>query len=754
MNSRRSVVPWWLLGLLAVFLLFSGKARAQALSPRGGPLPAEIHADQLERFENQHRVVARGNVEILYKGIRVRADTVEVDTETGAGKAVGHVLIEDGDNRITGDHADFNINSQLGVLYHASGYLGGTYHVSGAKIERLGPDRFRLYSGTMTSCQVNCPSESPPWHFAASRALIDVGQYAYLTGPSFWIKDVPVLYSPYLVWPIKNKRATGFLIPTPGVGSKDGIIYKHAFFWAINPSQDATFNWDYYSKRGLGTGLEYRIVPDRDGYGQIDAYHISDRLTGKTFWKLNTDQHQFFKSGLKEQLHLDMLTNGIVNQDFAHNLYDRSRQTAESFFSLSQSWGPRNLELKVSRIKSVDPNVVDIFGRYPQIVFNNSPEQIGSSPLYFEARASWDTLYRDLQGDKHKVGRLDLHPRVSVPLTRVPWLTVTPSLGIEDTWYSSGQNTSGSLNRKSVDFVTNLVGPKFSRIYSWGGDRVDRLKHLIEPSVTYTYIPAVDSEVRRKIVSLDAIDAVAPTNEVTYGITNRLLARVRQEPATTPVAGTKEAGKGQAAAPAAGGGRAEATESTEAAESFQTVEIARLTISQTYSFINSGKTLSADQQRLRSLSDITADGVFHPVGGGEIGLTAYYSPYDRKLDRWQIRSMLDIAPKWNVSLEKQWNRSGFEGQGPQEYWSAAVQGTFLDRWNLLYSNRYDGVARHSLEAIYQVEYLADCWSLAVRFDSTNNTNGGKQQKILFLFSLKDVLATGEAAPIGFSLGSG
>ena len=116
--------------------------------------------------------------------------------------------------------------------------------------------------------------------------------------------------------------------------------------------------------------------------------------------------------------------------------------------------------------------------------------------------------------------------------------------------------------------------------------------------------------------------------------------------------------------------------------------------------------------------------------------------------------MLDIAPKWDVSLEKQWNRGGFQGQSRQEYWSAQLRGTFLDRWNLLYSNRYDGVARHSLEAIYQVEYVADCWSLAVRYDSTNNTNGGKQQKLLFLFSLKDVIATGEAAPIGISLGGG
>ena len=741
MKSRRSVVPWLFLCLFATLFLIDD-VKAQETSLRKPPPPATIHADELERFEDQHRVVARGHVEILYKETRALADYMEIDTESGDGVAEGHVVIEDTDNRIEAEKANFNMNSQLGVLYKASGYIGSRYYVTGEEIERLGPNRFRLRSGTLTSCEVNCPGTSPPWHFESSNALIDVGGSAYLTAPSFWIKDIPVLASPYLVWPIKTERATGFLFPIPGVGSKDGIIYKHGFFWAIDPSSDATFLWDYFSKRGLGKGLEYRIVPNREGSARLDAYHISDRLTDETFWKFNVDQHQNFTSGLKEQFKLDLSSSGVVNQDFLGNLFDRSRRTAESFFSLRQNWGTRSLEVRGDRLKAVDPDRIDLFGRYPQIVFNNSPERLGNTPFYFSARSSWDSIYRNLQGDRHNLGRFDLHPRLSVPLTQVPWLAITPSMGIEDTYYTEGQNGSGELNRKSVDFSTELVGPKFSRVFPWAGDRVDLLKHVIEPSLTHTYIPAMDSGNRRNILSIDDIDTVGPTNKITYGITNRLLARVKEKPGSAP--GQEKKG---AKASSPGEGREAST-----TEAVRTQEVARLSISQSYSFIEAGKVTSPDQQRQRSLTDVVADGIFRPLDRGEIGLIASYSPYDRKLDRYVLRSLLNLTPGWNVSLEKQWNRSGFESREQQDYWFAEVKGTFLDHWRATYSNRYNGVLGHSLEKIYQVGYDADCWSLDLRLNQRLTETQGKEQRILFFFSLKDVLSVEQATPIGFSLG--
>ena len=67
----------------------------------------------------------------------------------------------------------------------------------------------------------------------------------------FYIKGIPVLYSPYIVLPIKTKRQTGFLIPTVGYNTMDGFKIKEAFFWAIADNIDATIYADYRSEKGL-----------------------------------------------------------------------------------------------------------------------------------------------------------------------------------------------------------------------------------------------------------------------------------------------------------------------------------------------------------------------------------------------------------------------------------------------------------------------------------------------------------------------
>ncbi len=55
------------------------------------------------------------------------------------------------------------------------------------------------------------------------------------------IKDVPILYTPYFIYPIKTERETGFLVPNAGYNSELGAYIQPKFFWNIDVDQDATF---------------------------------------------------------------------------------------------------------------------------------------------------------------------------------------------------------------------------------------------------------------------------------------------------------------------------------------------------------------------------------------------------------------------------------------------------------------------------------------------------------------------------------
>ena len=68
------------------------------------------------------------------------------------------------------------------------------------------------------------------------------------------------------------------------------------------------------------------------------------------------------------------------------------------------------------------------------------------------------------------------------------------------------------LNRFSVDYASNFVGPRVGRDFA-------TFRHVIEPSIEYRYVEGAD-RFRRTIV-VDDVDLITNTNEVEYGITNR-----------------------------------------------------------------------------------------------------------------------------------------------------------------------------------------------------------------------------------------
>jgi len=82
--------------------------------------------------------------------------------------------------------------------------------------------------------------------------------------------------------PVGSGRETGFLIPAVGNSSDKGIRFSPTFFWAIDENKDATFTADYYSKRGIGEGVEYRFV-DFNHEGTWHVYHMGDDVLHKDY---------------------------------------------------------------------------------------------------------------------------------------------------------------------------------------------------------------------------------------------------------------------------------------------------------------------------------------------------------------------------------------------------------------------------------------------------------------------------------------
>jgi LPS-assembly protein len=71
---------------------------------------------------------------------------------------------------------------------------------------------------------------------------------------------VPVLYVPYISFPLSDARQTGFLFPTVGSSSRSGAIVTVPWYWNIAPQQDLTLEPTLYARRGVDAGAEYRLL--------------------------------------------------------------------------------------------------------------------------------------------------------------------------------------------------------------------------------------------------------------------------------------------------------------------------------------------------------------------------------------------------------------------------------------------------------------------------------------------------------------
>ena len=66
----------------------------------------------------------------------------------------------------------------------------------------------------------------------------------------FNIQDVPVFYSPWLSFPLDDRRMSGFLWPTLGSSSQSGLDIATPYYFNIAPNFDATLTPHYYADRG------------------------------------------------------------------------------------------------------------------------------------------------------------------------------------------------------------------------------------------------------------------------------------------------------------------------------------------------------------------------------------------------------------------------------------------------------------------------------------------------------------------------
>lgn len=323
--------PLWFTLLIALVSGSSAFAGGLSLSRDPG-FPYHVKADALSYDELTKTYTARGHVTITRGDQVLSADAVELNMETMDVRAFGNVRFQSGQDRLEGERVDMNLDAGTGILYEGSLFIKEShFYISGAEIEKSGDASYHIADGCFTTCD----GDSPAWQIKAKDATVEVEGYGKLKRAAFYAKSVPLIYMPYLLFPTSTKRQTGFLIPQYSQSNKKGFEYSQPFFWALSENADATLYETYMSHRGFKHGVEFRYaLSPRDGGAAMFDY-LNDRerddgtgsgfqgytgddedRTNKGRWWFRAKADQELVAGFNAKLDLDVVSDQDYLREF------------------------------------------------------------------------------------------------------------------------------------------------------------------------------------------------------------------------------------------------------------------------------------------------------------------------------------------------------------------------------------------------------------------------------------------------------
>jgi LPS-assembly protein len=403
-------------------------------------------------------------------------------------------------------------------------------------VEKTGPDHYKVYDGTVTTCEL----PQPKWKFNAHKVVVDVGGTARIYRSTFGIKGIPVLYLPFATLPAERlPRQSGFLIPNIGTSSIKGNILGESFFWAINRSMDAHIGAEYFSKRGWAPQGEFRARPSDTSFVDLTYFSVLDRGYGNPHVNQGGEDVKLtaegaFSHNLRAVADIDYLSSFVFRLAFNEVFTQAINSEVKSEAFLSNATGGYFYNAAMERyqdFESTTPGQVITILHAPGVELSGVDHQLGSSPFYWSYDAALEGLSRSEPGfsTASLLGRFDLNPSLSLPF-RVGGWSFRPELSVRETAYSqellssNGVRTavSDTINRKALEGSVEVLPPSLERVF--GREFLGRKwKHVVEPRLTYGYVTGIDNF--NNILRFDHRDILTNTNEVEYAVVNRLYAK-------------------------------------------------------------------------------------------------------------------------------------------------------------------------------------------------------------------------------------
>jgi LPS-assembly protein len=513
------------------------RAAAAAATPAGDPAGTI-------RWSGCHLEVAangdtelRGDVTVMTDGREIHCDRLDYLAATQDLRMSGTVRLEDAAVRVTGDTGNYNSNGGAELNHAQFELLQHPGRGEAALIDMRTPHLIELQDVSYTSC----PKEAADWELRARRITLDtdslrgVGHHTVVV-----FKGVPILYLPWISFPLSDARQTGLLYPTLGSSSRNGLTFSIPWYWNIAPNQDFTGTPTYFSRRGVNVDGEYRFLNEA-GQGTMRADFLpNDHLTGQNRSWQRLEAYENLGERWRAQVNLQNVSDDNYFEDFGQGPQASSTVFLPRDLTLSGRDDSWQLIAQYLNYQTLDNQLASDGQPYlppDQQPYEQAPRLIANGHWPNGAGLSVD-IQSELDDFRRDVGATGwrgwAQPGVGYDYTR-PGYYVRPHAAWDLTSYRlSGNAPDADTLHRSLPVLTIDTAMQLERD---AGSQATRTVTL-EPRLKYTYIPyrnqdaipVFDTDLPDpNFVSLFAtnrfagLDRIGDANDLTFGVTTRML---------------------------------------------------------------------------------------------------------------------------------------------------------------------------------------------------------------------------------------
>ena len=486
-----------------------------------------------------------GSGELQYKSMGLKAEYIRVNMDSSMLYAqgvmdtienewVGKPVFSEGNDSYETEQIRFNLKTQKALIRNAVTEQGEGYIIAD-KTKKVENDVLMMAGGKYTTCNDH---DHPHFYMQLTKAKVKPGSYI-ASGPAYLVVgDVPLpLAIPFGFFPFTQQYSSGLIMPNFGDDYTRGLYMRGlGYYFAINDYMDLQVTGDIYTRgtwavyasskyvkrykfRG-NVSINYRW--DVTGEKDMPDYNVAKNLSVQ--WSHSQDSKANPYNNFSASVNFKTSGYNRSNINSYYNMQANAENTTSSSISYTQRFpdSPWNIGLSMNLTQRTKDSTLNV--TLPSLTVSMSriypfkrKVRVGKEKWYEKISLQYNGSFTNsitckedyfLKSNFVKDWNNNLKHTLSssASFTLFKYISITPSVNFNDRMYFSrvDQSWNEELNQVQKDTVMgfynvydfNASVSMSTKLYGfyipfrkWFGDKVDRFRHVMTPSVSFSYRP-------------------------------------------------------------------------------------------------------------------------------------------------------------------------------------------------------------------------------------------------------------------------